>query len=105
MNSFWNTLQEGLGRLSTRQKVQIGLAFVATVGAIWSLSLYATRVRYGVLFSHLDQEDAARVVSLLHEQQTPYRLSGPVRSNHCCEGTSYLVGWFFPRSMVPTCQL
>jgi flagellar M-ring protein FliF len=74
MNDFWNRLREGLARLPARQKVQIAIALVATVGAVWGLSVYATRIRYGVLYSNLAREDAAAVVSALAERQVPYRL-------------------------------
>jgi flagellar M-ring protein FliF len=74
MNDFWNRLRDGMARLPTRQKVQIAVALVATIGAVWGVSVYATRIRYGVLYSNLAREDAAAVVSALAERQVPYRL-------------------------------
>jgi len=75
MNDFWSKLQDGLAKLTARQKIQIAVAAVATVGAVWGLSVYATRIQYGVLYSNLAREDAAAVVSALAERQVPYRLA------------------------------
>ena len=75
MNDFAGKVRELLGRLTTRQKIQLGLALVATLVLVWGISVYATRIRYGVLFSGLEREDAATVISALAERQVPYRLA------------------------------
>ena len=60
--------------LPTRQRVRIVVAVLATVGVIWGVAEYSTRVRYGVLFTRLETEDAAQVVTALKERGVPYRL-------------------------------
>jgi flagellar M-ring protein FliF len=67
-------LKEALGRLGTKQKVQMAMAVLVTVGMVWGISLYATRIRYTVLFSGLSRDDAAPVIEALRESQIPYRL-------------------------------
>ncbi len=68
-------LREAWDRLSGAQRVRLVLAVVGLVGLVWGVSLYATRVRYGVLFSHLDTDDAAQVMAALRERQVPYRVA------------------------------
>lgn len=68
-------MRAGLSRLTPRQRTHIAVALVAIVGIVWGLSLWATRVRYGVLFTNLRGEDAAPVLSALKEKRIPYRLS------------------------------
>jgi flagellar M-ring protein FliF len=79
MAEFLDKLRESLGRLTPRQRLQIVLAAAATLALVWSISIYATRVRYDVLFSGLEQEDAASVVAALREQNVPYRLDAAGR--------------------------
>jgi flagellar M-ring protein FliF len=74
MASSLDALRQAAGRLSTRQRVQIVLAAVATAGLVWAVSVYATRTRYAVLFGNLRSEDAAPVLAALKERRVPYRL-------------------------------
>jgi flagellar M-ring protein FliF len=75
MNDFLPRLREVLERLTPRQKVQIVLAALATGALIWGVSAYATRVRYGVLFTRLERDDAAAVLAALEERRVAYRLA------------------------------
>ena len=74
MPSFVENLLKTFERLSGKQKLQLAVALVATVGVVWGTALYATRVRYGVLLSGSDPEEAAEIVELLREKEVPYRL-------------------------------
>ncbi len=74
MNDSWQRLREGFSRLTTGQRIQLALAALTTAGLVWGISSYATRVRYGVLFSQLERDDAAAVVSSLRERNVAYRL-------------------------------
>jgi flagellar M-ring protein FliF len=74
MPSMMDEVRSALERLSLRQKIQIVLAVAALSAVIWGLSAYASRVRYGVLFSNLRGDDAGPVISALKEKQVPYRL-------------------------------
>ncbi len=75
MAEIFTNIRTALNRMSGRQKLQLGLALLATVGIIWGISNYATRIRYGVLFSNLAPADSGTVVDALKKQQVPYRLS------------------------------
>jgi len=75
MASMIEGLRESLARMPLGQKVRLGAGVVATVGLVWGLSLWATRVRYGVLFSGLRVEDAAPIVEALDGRHVPYRLA------------------------------
>ena len=63
-----------LARITLRQGVQIGVAVAAVAGIVWGLSVYATRVRYDVLFSNLRNDDAGPVIAALKEKKIDYRL-------------------------------
>ncbi len=76
MADIFENLRGVLGRLTPRQKMQIAVAAVATVAVVWGLSLYATQVRYGVLYSNLRAEDSGPVIVALKSKRIPYRLSG-----------------------------
>ena len=54
-------------QLTTRQKVHIFIAVIALVATIWGVAEYSTRIRYSLLFGHLDAEDATEVVAKLEE--------------------------------------
>jgi flagellar M-ring protein FliF len=75
MASTLEGLRESLARMPLGQKVRLGAGLLATAGLIWGLSLWATRVRYGVLFSGLRVEDAAPIVEALDGRHVPYRLA------------------------------
>ena len=62
---------KGLGMV---QKIVGGVVVVAVLGALISLSFRDTSGNYKVLYSGLNQEDAAAVVSRLKEQRIPYKL-------------------------------
>ena len=74
MPGMMDGFRNALARLSPRQKIQLGLGVLALVGVVWGLSVYASRIRYGVLFSNLRVDDAGPVLSALKEKQIPYRL-------------------------------
>ena len=45
-------IRELWAALSIRQRVQIGVALGTTLALVWGFTLYANRIRYGVLFSN-----------------------------------------------------
>jgi flagellar M-ring protein FliF len=75
MPGILENIRNGLRALSVRQKTQLVVALVATVAIVWGVAQFATRVRYGVLFTRLDTNDAADVVAALKERGLPYRLT------------------------------
>lgn len=76
MPGFADTLRETYARLTPRQRMQVVLGVAAAAALVWGASAWATKVRYGVLFSNLAPEDAAPVVASLRTKQVPYRV-GP----------------------------
>jgi membrane fusion protein (multidrug efflux system) len=74
MAGMMDGFRNALARLAPRQRIQLGLGVVALVGVVWGLSVYASRIRYGVLFSNLRGDDAGPVIAALKDKQIPYRL-------------------------------
>jgi flagellar M-ring protein FliF len=68
-------LRAAATRMTPKQKIQVVLGVAATVGLVWGLSVYASRIRYGVLFSNLRSDDAGPVIAALKEKRVPYRLA------------------------------
>lgn len=63
-------------RLTTAQKIRLAVAGVVAAGALWGIALFAGRIRYEVLFSNLEPEDASMVVAKLQESKVDYRIEG-----------------------------
>lgn len=63
-----------LGRLTLGQKVSLVITGLLSAAAIWGIVTIANRVRYEVLFSNLESEDAASIVSKLQAGKIDYRL-------------------------------
>ncbi|MCP3979373.1 MAG: flagellar M-ring protein FliF [bacterium] len=75
MPDLLTNIRDAFSRLTRKQKIQIALALVGTLGLVWGVSHNATRIRYETLFARLDADDAAQIVSALKERQVPYELS------------------------------
>lgn len=67
-------LKEFLGKLTTAQKAIFGGVLVAVVIGIASLFFITTDENMKVLFSNLEQGDAAKIVENLKEKNIPYEL-------------------------------
>ncbi|HEU4402298.1 MAG TPA: flagellar basal-body MS-ring/collar protein FliF [Candidatus Polarisedimenticolia bacterium] len=74
MAGLFDSLKNAAERLSTGQKIRLLLAAAATMGVVYGISEYATRVRYAVLFTGMAREDAAPILTALKEKRVPYRL-------------------------------
>lgn len=68
-------IRNSFNQLTTGQKLRLVVAALATLGLVWGMVQYATRIRYDALFTGLSADDAAGVVASLREQNVPYRLS------------------------------
>ena len=75
MDSVIDNLRSALGRLSSKQRIQLILAVVATCGLLWGFTSYVNRVRYGVLFSNMERDDASSIVTELKSRGITHRLS------------------------------
>jgi flagellar M-ring protein FliF len=67
-------LLTGFGSLSSQRKILFLFLFGSVVGGMGLFGLFATRVEYGVLYSNLEEQDAAKVLSFLQEERIPYKL-------------------------------
>lgn len=74
MPEAFEKIRNGLRQLSSKQKIQLVVAIVAMLGVVWGVTQYTTRIRYGVLFTQLDVDDAGDVVEALRERNVPYRI-------------------------------
>jgi flagellar M-ring protein FliF len=63
-----------LRRLSLGQRVALGAVAVGAVAAIVVLVTIANKPSYGILFSNLAPQDAAKIVEKLQERKLPYQL-------------------------------
>jgi flagellar M-ring protein FliF len=63
-----------VGRLTTSQKVTIGVVTVAAIAGIILLVTAVNAPTYNTLFTNLNPEDASKIVAKLKEQSIPYQL-------------------------------
>lgn len=66
--TFWS-------RLSWPAQAGLLAGLLVIVASAIALALWSSRTEYGVLFSQLNETDAASVVAQLRQQKIPYRLS------------------------------
>ncbi|MBM3846454.1 MAG: flagellar M-ring protein FliF [Verrucomicrobia bacterium] len=62
--------------LGVNQRVSLVLGAGVVVIGMLGLSLWSTRVDYGLLYGRLDDSEGSKVVSVLDELKIPYRISG-----------------------------
>ena len=67
-------LLTGFRSLSSQRKILFLFLFGSVVGGMGLFGLFAARVEYGVLYSNLEEQDAAKVVSFLQAEKIPYKL-------------------------------
>jgi len=67
-------LATGFRSLSPQRKLLFFCLFGSVVGGLGLFGFIASRTEYGVLYSNLEESDAAKVVSSLQEQRVPYKL-------------------------------
>src|SRR5438093_6252007 len=84
------------------QKFSMAVAGLLTVGAVWGVVTLANRVRYEVLFSNLESEDAGSIVQKLQAGKIPYRLDAggtaiSIPSDRIAELRLQLAGEGIPR--------
>lgn len=82
-NKFLKQITEFLNRLTTTQKVVMVTSVVAAVAGLSMLIFQTSKPTMAVLFSDLEQKDAAVIVDKLKEQSIPYEIGS--------NGTSVLV--------------
>ena len=72
IEQFFARLKAGAEALSGKQLVSLSLAFLAVVGLTIGSAYWLNTPNYGVLFSDMDSESAASVVTKLKEQKVAY---------------------------------
>jgi len=61
------------GKVGLNQKITIVMTLLALVAGFVGLSFWAQRPDYGLVFKGLTQDDTAEMVTILAEEQIPYR--------------------------------
>jgi flagellar M-ring protein FliF len=74
-NKFVEQITAFFTKLTTTQKVVLGVSVVAAVAGLSMLIFQTSKPTMGVLFSELEQKDAAVIVDKLKEQNIPYELA------------------------------
>jgi flagellar M-ring protein FliF len=82
-NKFVEQITAFFKRLTTTQKVVLGVSVVAAIAGLSMLVFQTSKPTMSVLFSDLEQKDAAVIVDKLKEQNIPYEIGS--------NGTSVLV--------------
>ena len=77
-------------RLSRAARLGLVVGVAAIVAGAIALMVWSSRGDYGVLFSQLNETDAASVVAQLKQQKVPYRLTAggstiEVRGTSCAD--------------------
>jgi flagellar M-ring protein FliF len=67
--------REVWGRFSRRQRILLVVIPTILLAGLLSFILYASRARYEILYSRLEQKDAAEVAVELKKSNIPYRLA------------------------------
>jgi flagellar M-ring protein FliF len=80
LNTILSPLQDFWSRLSVAQRITLVITAVGSIVAIVSIVAWANRTEYSVLFSDLDQRDAAAIVEQLRTDGVPYRLQNGGRT-------------------------
>jgi flagellar M-ring protein FliF len=75
IKQFIQQFKEAWGRLNRIQKTLLIAIPSVLLIALFVFILFSSRARYEVLYSNLEQKDAAEVVTLLKKTNIPYQLS------------------------------
>ncbi len=73
-NTFVTSAKTFVAKLSNAQKISIAVAIVAAITGISMLVMNSSKPAMAVLFSDLDQKDAATIVDKLKEQGVEYQI-------------------------------
>ncbi len=73
-NKFIEQTKGFITKLSTAQKASIAVAIVAALAGLTMLFTHSSKPAMAVLFSELEQKDAAVIVDKLKEQNIPYEI-------------------------------
>jgi flagellar M-ring protein FliF len=63
-------------RLGLNQRLSVSLAAAAVIAGLGSLIYFSSRVDYAMLYSRLEEADAAKVIAALDDAKIPYRVRG-----------------------------
>ncbi len=86
LQAILKRVQGARAALTTRQLVTLGVSFVAVIALVIGSAYWISAPSYGLLFSDMEAEDAARVVARLKTQKVPYRLDDSGRAVRVPEG-------------------
>ncbi|MCG8566504.1 MAG: flagellar M-ring protein FliF, partial [Desulfobacterales bacterium] len=83
MNPVIERIITTLKELSLTRKVLLGLFVLVLVAGFTTMFIWANKTQFRAAYTGLTKQDAAQIVGVLKENNTPYRLAG--------DGTTILV--------------
>ena len=75
MSEFWEQIKKTIGKFSLTQKISLSVLTVALLITFVLIMSWASRPKYGVLFSNLSEKDAGRIIDELKTSKIPYEFS------------------------------
>ena len=74
MNEFWEQIKKVFARFTLTQKISLAALTIALLAIFIIIMNWASRPKFGVLFSSLTSKDAGRIVEELQTSKIPYKL-------------------------------
>jgi len=75
LNALLDRLREALARLSSTQKIALGVTLAAIVALIVTSAIWLRQPDYRVLFSNIGERDGGAIITALEQLNVPYRFS------------------------------
>ncbi|MBI5386389.1 MAG: flagellar M-ring protein FliF [Verrucomicrobia bacterium] len=63
-------------QLGVNQRVSVVMATLLVLGGLISLGFWSSRTQYALLYGHIPEAEAAKVIAALDDAKVPYRVSG-----------------------------
>jgi len=101
MNPVIERMVTTLKELSLSRKIGLGLFVMVLVAGFTTMFVWTNKTQYRAAYSGLTKEDAASVVDLLKESNTPYRLTGDGTTIMVPEAVVYDVRLTMAKSGIP----
>ena len=101
MNPVIERIVTTLKELSLSRKIGLGLFVMVLVAGFTTMFVWTNKTQFRAAYSGLTKEDAAAVVDILKESNTPYRLTGDGTTIMVPESVVYDVRLTMAKSGVP----
>jgi len=76
IKKFLEEIKIFYNRMTKKQRVVLFSSFVGLIGLLALVFILGSRVSYAVLFSNLNDKDAASITNYLEQQKIPYKIVG-----------------------------